>query len=244
MAIRGTKENPTIFKYPKGTNFTAMWGQISGMADCCGAGVIGRLSGVQMHPTELVQSDAPTLTEEYKPFTSMRDYIQIQLPRNKLFAGPPEWLHWAIVEDLLSKKTCGKHTPQIKAESVELKTFDFEDNPYHKFWAGQGYKVEMWFITDRVGKYMGHHETICCNAFMDFIHKYQLGDVWKSGKIPGSYGTQMIWGAVYHPAYTRIAERLEKVIAKTNKELKARWEEIAPFVKDAASVDDEVAKKW
>ena len=239
-----TKANKAIYKFPKGIHFSAMWGQISGMADCCGAGVIGRLSGAQFHPAELLESDAPTMTAEYQEFKSMRDYIQLQLPRNKLFSGPPEWLHWAIVEDLLSKKLTGQHTPQIKAADVNLNTFDFENNPYHKFWAGQGYKVQMWFITDRIGKYMGHHETICCNAFMDFIHKHQLGDVWKSGKIPGSYGTQMLWGAIYHPAYSRIEERLQKVIAKTNKELKARWEEVQPFVKKASKVTDEVAMKW
>ncbi|MHC4315779.1 MAG: hypothetical protein ACYSW3_25330, partial [Planctomycetota bacterium] len=74
----------TIFKYPKGSQFTAMWGQISGMADCCGAGVIGRLSGIKQNRTELLESDAPTITEPYKKFTSMRDYIMLQLPRNQL----------------------------------------------------------------------------------------------------------------------------------------------------------------
>jgi hypothetical protein len=234
----------TIFKYPKGSQFTAMWGQISGMADCCGAGVIGRLSGIKQNRTELLESDAPTITEPYKKFTSMRDYIMLQLPRNQLFAGKAEYLHWAIVEDLLSKKESGVHTPQIKAAGVDKHKFDFEGNPYHKFWAGPGYKVQMWFITDRFGKYMSHHQELCCNAFMDFIHKYQLGKVWKSDKIPGSYGTQELWGAVYHPAYSRIEERLAKVIAEANKEMEERWKKVAPFVKGTKAVKDEVAKKW
>lgn len=233
----------TIFTYPKGTNFTAMWGQISGMADCCGAGVIGRLSGI-MARTNLKESDAPTLKAKYNEFKSMRDYIMLELPRNKLFAGPPEWLHWAIVEDLVSKKMTGVHTPQIKAGDVNKGTFDFENNPYHKFWAGPGYKVQMWFITDRYGKYMGHHESICCNAFMEFVRKNQLGDVWKSDKIPGSYGSQQLWGAIYHPAYNRIQERLEKVIVEVNQELKERWLKIQPSVSLVAAIKDKVAKKW
>jgi len=236
--------NKVIFSYPKGTNFSAMWGQISGMADCCGAGVIGRLAGVEQKINDLYESDAPTITEPYKKFGSMRDYIMKELPRNRLFAGPPEWLHWAIVEDLLSKKQSGVHTPQIKAETVDMHKFDFEGNQYHKFWAGPSYKVEMWFITDRDGKYMSHHESICCSAFLEFLRKNQLGDIWKSGAIPGAYGQQKLWGAVYHPAYTRIEERLTKQISEVNAELQKRWNKVAPYVQNVKPVKDKVAKQW
>lgn len=233
-----------IFKYPKGVNFTAMWGQFSGMADCCGAGVIGRLSGITTTAPSLCVTDAPTITKEYKAFTTMKDYIVTLLPSNKLFAGPAEWLHWAIVEDLVRKKESGVHTPQLKAASVDKNKFDFESNTYHKFWAGPSYKVQMWFITDRYGKYMGHHEDICCNAFMEFVHRHQLGDVWKSGKIPGSYGSQQLWGAVYHPAYSRIKERLAIEIPKINKELNERWKKVAPHVVGTKPIKDKVAKSW
>ena len=234
-----------IFTFPKKISFTAMWAQISGMADCCGAGVIGRLSGIKNQHISLEESDASTITEPYKKFASMKDYIMVELPRNKLFAGPPEWLHWAIVEDLLTKQKSGVHTPQIKAPGVAKGTFDFENNPYHKFWAGPAYKVEMWFITDRFGAYMGHHQDICCSAFMDFVHKYQLGDVWKSGEIPGAYGSQKLWGAIYHPAYSRIEERLVGVVQQANNELKERWAEVQPYTQSVKQkIKDKVAKIW
>ena len=229
---------------PKQDHFTAMWGQISGMADCCGAGVIGRLSGQKLHSPVFTKDMLPVLGEAYVPVKSMREYIITTLPANKLYAGSPEWLHWAIVEDLLQKKTMGKHTPQIKAKSVEKHAFDFENNPYHKFWAGPSYKVQMWFLTDRIGKYMSHHESICVNAFMIFLHRHQLGDVWKSGDIPGSYGSQKLWGAIYHPAYSRIEERLVGVLEEVNKELSERWEAIKPVTKGVKQVKDKVAKQW
>ena len=233
-----------IFKFPQEIKFNAMWGQISGMADCCGAGVIGRLSGTIENRKTLHSTDASILKEKYKKFTSMRNYIMIELPRNVLFSGPPEWLHWAVVEDLLAKKTTGLHTPQIKAANTDEYTFDFENNIYHKFWAGPAYKVQMWFITDRIGIYMNHHGEICCDAFIKFIDKYNLGDVWKSSQIPGSYGSQKLWGAIYHPNYIEIEKQLPKVISDVNTELKNRWETILPYLKDSPSVTDKVAKKW
>ena len=233
-----------IFKFPQKIKFNAMWGQISGMADCCGAGVIGRLSGTLETRDVLYMDDASILKEKYKKFTSMRNYIMCELPRNILFSGPPEWLHWAIVEDLLTKKTIGLHTPQIKAPSINTQDFDFENNTYHKFWAASTYKVQMWFITDRIGAYMNHHEEICCNRFLEFISKYNLGDVWKSTKIPGSYGRQKIWGAIYHPNFIKIAEQLPKVISDANKELEHRWETILPHLKDVPTITDKIAKKW
>lgn len=229
---------------PDSTHFHAMWAQISGMADCCGAGVIGRMSGQKLHKNEFTESMVPTLGTKPQMVTSMRQYIMQELPRNKLFAGPPEWLHWAIVEDLMDKKISGKHTPQIKAKSVDDIAFDFEKNTYHKFWAGPGYKVQMWFLTDRNGKYMGHHESICVNAFMVFLHRHQLGEVWKSGDIPGSYGKQKLWGAIYHPAYSRIEERLKGVLEEVNTELQARWEAISSYVDTKTQVKDKVAKQW
>lgn len=234
-----------IFKFPKDQRlFTAMWAQISGMADCCGAGVIGRLAGILQPNSELTMNNAGTLKEEYKKFTSMRDYVMLQLPRNQLFAGPPEWLHWAICEDLLSKKETGIHTPKIKAEAVQNTKFDFEANPYHKFWAGPSYRVQMWFITDRQGKYMSHAEDIACKAFVRFLEERDLATIWKSGPIPGAYGMQKLWGAVIHPNYDKIRDCLPDKIKEANEVLEARWKEVAPQITAVARIKDKVARKW
>ena len=238
------KDRKVLITLPDTTYFSAMWAQISGMADCCGAGVIGRMSGNQFRVKRLSVDMVPTLGKKPNEIKSMRQYIMKELPRNKLSSGPPEWLHWAIVEDLVSKKESGVHTMQIKAEEVDLVTFDFEKNDYHKFWAGPGYKVQMWFLTDRYGKYMGHHESICVNAFMKFLKRHQLGKVWRSDQIPGSYGNQKLWGAVYHPAYSQIQERLVGVIEEVNTELTARWKAIEPYVDKSTQVKDKVARQW
>ena len=242
--MTNNKEASVILTVPYKDAFTAMWGQISGMADCCGAGVIGRLSGQKLHSPNFTTDMLPTIGAKYVPIKSMREYIINVLPSNKLYAGPPEWLHWAIVEDLVEKKTRGKHTPQIKAKSVATHAFDFENNPYHKFWAGPAYKVQMWFLTDRNGKYMGHHESICVNAFIKFIKRHQLGKLWLSDAIPGAYGDQTLWGGVYHPAYSRIEERLVGVLDEVNAELMGRWIMVQPFTKGVKQVKDKVAKQW
>jgi hypothetical protein len=222
-----------------------MWAQISGMADCCGAGVIGRLSGLPLKDEVLFEIDLPTLTEPYKEFKSMRSYVMDFLPTNRLWAGPPEWLHWAILEDLLQKKESGHHTPQIKAKSIASNVFDFEENTYHKFWAGPSYKVQLWFITDRVhDKYMSHPKELACIAFIDFIENNNLGKIWRSESVPGSYGKQQLIGAILHPNYSKIASQLPSIVKLANEEMESRWKEIETLTKNISPIKDKVACQW
>lgn len=239
-------EQKIIFKFPVGQKFfTAMWAQISGMADCCGAGVIGRLSGQYILHPSFRESDIPTLLVPFKSIKTLKEYITVLLPSNKLFAGTSDWLHWAILEDLLYKATVGRHTPQLKADSINSNTFDFENNSYHKFWAGPGYKVKMWFLTDRVaGSYMSHADELRVIAFIDFIKKNNLGELWESGDCPGSYGIQKLRGYIFLPNFTKIRKKLPNVINTVNTELAQRWETILPHIKNSSKITDKVARQW
>ncbi len=232
-----------IYTFPKRKKrYNAMWAQISGIADCCTCGVIGRMSGMEEKRTGFTKADASVIKTPYKPVTTLKEYVMERLPTNPLFSGPADWLHWAVLEDLHRKATIGKHTPQLKAKAVDNHKFDFENNQYHKFWAGPGMRVSTWVLSDRNGHYMSHLTELRVNAFRDFIEKHKLGRLDISDATKGQ-GTN-IWVGVYRPDIKKIGAALPKVITEVNNELSERWKKVAPHVKGAKTIKDGVAKKW
>jgi len=218
-----------------------MWAQISGMADCCSGGVIGRLGGQILHSTEnvITEQDMKVCSTPYTTSATFKELILEKMSQNRAFAGPPAWLFWMVLEDVLNKYYNGIHTPKLKADNIEERTFDFEKNPYHKFWAGPGYRVKMWFLSDKVD--IESNKYCRVNAFVNFIQKKNLGYILESKPIKASYSGE-VTGMIFHPDATALRIRIPKELAIANKELVKRWAVLAPYTTE--SLKDKVAMKW
>lgn len=222
--------------------YKTMWAQISGMADNCSAGVIGRLGGQILHNTEreIKTTDMGGCSNSFYTSTSFNQLVLEVMPSNRVFAGPPEWLFWMILEDIKKKYENGIHTPKLKPKSVKEGQFDFEKNPYHKFWAGPSYQVKMWFMSDKVGIQVNGSCRV--NAFVEFIRNNKLGYILESKPITASYSGE-VTGTIFTPDVAKLKVRIPKELAAANKLLEARWAQVAKY-KTSKTVIDKVGQLW
>lgn len=223
--------------------YKTMWAQISGMADNCSAGVIGRLGGQIIHESEsrITVLDMKNCSQKYKVSNSFRHLVLELMPQNRVFAGPPEWLFWLVLEDVVQKYTTGVHTPTLKPASVSKVTFDFEKNPYHKFWAGPGYRVKMWFMSDKVG--IQGNKFCRVNSFRDFVKKGKLGYIIESKPIKASYSGE-VTGMIFTPDCGKITQQIGKELKIANEILKGRWDKVKQYKNHSTITSDKVAQKW
>lgn len=243
-----TSETPeVILKLPLTLStplYKTMWAQISGMADCCSGGVIGRLGGMIMHASEanITEADMKTCSTPYTKSDTFHALVLGLMPKNRVFAGPPEWLFWLVLEDILQKYNTGKHTPALKPSNVTAVQFDFEKNPYHKFWAGPSYRVKMWFMSDKVGIIGNQYCRV--NAFREYIQKHKLGYIIESKPITASY-SGMVTGMVFTPNPQKIGKGITKQLQIANDTLQERWEKVQQYKTSGIStIIDKVAQKW
>lgn len=227
---------------PEEPLFKSLWAQVSGMADNCSCGVVGRLGGQMLHKTEsyITKEDMKTCSNEPVPALTFKELVLTIMPSNRAFAGPPEWLFWMVLEDLRKKYTSGTHTPELKPDCVSPVTFDFERNPYHKFWAGPSYRVKMWFMSDKVG--ITINKTCRVNSLVQFIKDNKLGYIVTSKPIAASYSGQVV-GSIFTPDVQKLEKLLPKELKIANKLLVDRWKKIKKY-KTGRTIMDKVAMKW
>ena len=237
---------PDLYKFPTDDSlFTAMWAQFSGLADCCGGGVIGRISGVKMTQTAVSHADAEILGYPHKPFKNMAEYIEKVLPNNRLFAGPAKYLYWAVLEQMMLKANEGHCLDRLKADSVEEGIFDFEYNARHDWWAGDGFNVQMWVTADKTnGTYMGHPADLRVNTFLDFVEEHDLCTTTRSHECPSSYGNNTLQITVLNPNLPKIMIGLEATIAEANKMCAERWAIVKDEAEKHPAIKDKVAQTW
>lgn len=239
--VQKTDTTPPIFELPTPV-YKSLWAQISGMADNCSAGVIGRLGGQMVHSSErqIFSHDMKLCSKPYYPCTTFKQLVLELMPSNRVFAGPPEWLFWMVLEDITRKYSTGVHTPKLKPSNVKEGQFDFEKNPYHKFWAGPGYRVKMWFMSDKVGIQTNGHCRV--NAFVEFIRKNKLGYILESKPITASYSGE-VTGTIFTPDVAVLKTRIPKELITADKLLEARWKKVAKY-RTSKTITDKVAKLW
>ena len=129
----------------------------------------------------------------------------------------------------------------IKGDAVPTHEFDFENNPYHKFWAGPGMRVKMWALTDKPNgvTYMSHPADLRVATFLDFVEENNLGTVWRAQKegLP-------IFGAWLTPNFDKIKAELPAVIKEANDMCNERYNIIKSHSKGITAIKDKVAKLW
>ena len=224
--------------------YETMWAKIAGMPFCCSGGTIGHIGGKLVFDAtrRFWTSDVATAVP-FVPATSMMQLCSEIVPSSRLYAGRPEWMYWAILQNLWQKQNNGSITKEMKAAEIKSEYLDTEKNVTQPFCAGPSYRVKMWFMSDKPSEQKAKAKKLGVQCFVDWIKDNDLGKITESADIPGSY-SGFVHGYVLHPNFVAINSRLPDILTTANKELQARWDIVQPHTSGVKKIIDKVARGW